>query len=73
MPRKPTKYCVCTFIENQQTKGFMGMQLKRVFDNMEFADPDKDISALERLVERKEILEQTGKKSVKAYVMTEIA
>jgi len=48
------------------------MQLKRVFDNMKFLAPESSITSLLEVVERKEILEKMGKKSVRAYVLTEI-
>lgn len=72
MPRKKEKYCVCTYLENASTPNYQGPPLKRVFDVMSFSNPDKDPTAIEKCVDRKKILEQANKKSVKAMILVEI-
>ena len=67
MPRLKDTYCVCTYLENANTRNYVGPPLKRVVDSMAF-----EATATERCLERKEILEKEGKKSVKAYVLKEL-
>jgi hypothetical protein len=66
------RYCICTYLENVLTPNYQGPPMRRVFDNMSFPDPDKDPTAKEKCVDRKKILEQSRKKSVKAVILTEI-
>jgi hypothetical protein len=68
MPRSKDKYLICTYLENSNTKNFQGPMVRRVLDKCSFANED-----VERCLDRKNYLEQTaGKKSVRAYLMTEI-
>jgi len=67
VPKPKKTYCACTYLVNANTANFQGPPLSRMIDHTTFP-----VDAKIQCLERKTILERTGKKSVKAYLFEEI-